>query len=60
MAAAVSQAAGEVDLITLPKKITEANAGGLRRLAIRTCWAARVAQFCRSWRLASVASKLGR
>jgi hypothetical protein len=32
----------------MPNKITGANAGGPRQLAIRTRWAARVAQFCRS------------
>ena len=32
----------------LPNKITGANAGGPRQLPIRTRWAARVAQFCRS------------
>ena len=30
-----------------PNKITGANAGGPRRLAIRTRWAARIAQFWR-------------
>jgi hypothetical protein len=28
-------------------KITGANAGGPSRLPIRTCWGARIAQFCR-------------
>jgi hypothetical protein len=28
-------------------KITSANAGGPRRFAIRSRWAARIAQFCR-------------
>jgi hypothetical protein len=32
----------------MPNKITAANAGGLRRLPIRTPWAARIAEFCRS------------
>lgn len=32
---------------TLPNKITGVNAGGLRHLAMRTHWAARVAEFCR-------------
>jgi hypothetical protein len=32
----------------LPNKITGANAGGRRLLAISTRWAARIAQFCRS------------
>jgi hypothetical protein len=32
----------------LPNKITGANAGGPRQLAMRTRWAARVAQFWRS------------
>jgi hypothetical protein len=31
-----------------PNKITGANAGGARQLTMRTRWAARVAQFCRS------------
>ncbi len=30
-----------------PNKITGANAGGPRQLAIRIPWAARIAQFCR-------------
>jgi hypothetical protein len=34
--------------MTEPNKITGANAGGPRQLAIRTRWAARVAQFWRS------------
>jgi len=33
---------------TLANKITGANAGGSRQLPMRTRWAARVAQFCRS------------
>jgi hypothetical protein len=32
---------------TKANKITGANAGGPRQLAMRTRWAARVAQFCR-------------
>jgi hypothetical protein len=32
----------------MANKITEANAGGSRKLPMRTRWAARVAQFCRS------------
>lgn len=30
----------------IPYKITGANPGGPRQLAMRTSWAARVAQFC--------------
>ena len=32
-------------ILTLPNQITRANAGGSRQLAVRTPWAARVAQF---------------
>ena len=31
-----------------PNQVTGANAGGPYLLAIRTLWAARIAQFCRS------------
>ena len=31
-----------------PNKITGANAGGPHQLPVRTLWAARIAQFCRS------------
>src|SRR5262245_19157617 len=35
----------DCDRVTTPNKITGANAGGRRRLPMRTRWAARVAQF---------------
>lgn len=37
-----------------PNKVTGANAGGPRPLPMGTRWTARVAQFCRSEKLADV------
>jgi len=35
-------------IVTRPKALTRPNTGGSRPLPMRTSWAARVAQFCRS------------
>ena len=46
----------------MTNEITGANAGGLRRFSIRTPWAARIAQFCRSsmaWRVSRITNPEG-